>query len=97
MSSLQNCKTAKPNQITILKKIRKKFDKNLVVSFVFCTFAVLLKGNQICGKANEKIFVGLPEKISQPHRKNTNQGRGFKEKENRLQTLLIKTNLWHLK
>ena len=49
MSSLQNCKTAKLNQITILKIIRKKFDKNLVVSIIFCTFALLLKGNRICG------------------------------------------------
>ena len=49
MSSLQNCKTAKPKQITVLKKIRKKFDKNLVVSIIFCNFALLLKGNKICG------------------------------------------------
>ena len=39
MSSLQNCKTAKPNDATNLKKIRKKFDKYLVVSNIFRTFA----------------------------------------------------------
>ena len=79
------------------KKIRKKFDKNLVVSKIIRTFATQLQGYKICGYAKEKIFVGLPEKFSQPNRKNTNQGKGFKEKENHLQTLLIKTKLWHLK
>ena len=48
-------------------------------------------------KAVERLFVGLPEKTPQPHRKIKDQGKGFKEKENRLQTLLFKTKLWHLK
>jgi hypothetical protein len=35
-----------------------------VVSKIIRTFAAVLRHNDFCGKAKEKNFVGLPEKIS---------------------------------
>ena len=45
-------------------KNTKNIEINLVVSIIIRTFAAVLRHNDFCGKAKEKNFVGLPEKIS---------------------------------
>ena len=64
MSSLQKCKSAKLESNHNTEKITKNIEINLVVSIIIRTFAAVLRHNDFCGKAKEKNFVGLPEKIS---------------------------------
>ena len=45
-------------------EIMKKVEICLMVSKIIRTFAAVLRHNDFCGKAKEKNFVGLPEKIS---------------------------------